>query len=113
MELAERLVEEGFLSYDDLSIIEPDALMEMGGMTEEQVDVIVEQAESRAEEAEAAAAQARRQKREDDRIAAATAMEEEAEALLRAEAAAAAAAAPQPAGEVAEGSTGAERFDRR
>ncbi|TWU21981.1 transcription termination factor NusA [Bythopirellula polymerisocia] len=79
-ELAERLVEEGFLSYDDLSIIEPDALMEMGGMTEEQVDVIVEQAEGRAEEAEAAAAAARRQKREEDRIAAATAMEEEAEA---------------------------------
>ena len=30
VELAERLVEEGFLSYDDLSIIEPDALMAMG-----------------------------------------------------------------------------------
>ncbi|QEG37091.1 transcription termination factor NusA [Bythopirellula goksoeyrii] len=84
-ELAERLVEEGFLSYDDLSIIEPDALMEMGGMTEEQVDVIVEQAEARAEEAEAAAAAARRQKREEDRIAAATAMEEEAEAARKEE----------------------------
>lgn len=83
-ELAERLVEEGFLSYDDLSIIEPDALMEMGSMTEEQVDVIVAQAETRAEEAEAAAAAARRQKREDDRIAAATAMEEEAEAARQA-----------------------------
>ena len=32
-ELAERLVGEGFLSYDDLSVIEPDALMEMGGLT--------------------------------------------------------------------------------
>ena len=31
-ELAERLVGEGFLSYDDLSVIEPDALMEMGGL---------------------------------------------------------------------------------
>ena len=29
-ELAERLVGEGFLSYDDLSVIEPDDLMEMG-----------------------------------------------------------------------------------
>ena len=29
-ELAERLVGEGFLSYDDLETIEPDALMEMG-----------------------------------------------------------------------------------
>jgi N utilization substance protein A len=75
-ELAERLVEEGFLSYDDLSIIEPDALMEMGGLTEEQVDEIVAQAEERAEEAEAAAAAARKQKREEERIAAATAAEE-------------------------------------
>ena len=40
-ELAERLVGEGFLSYDDLSVIEPDALMEMGGLTAEQVDRIV------------------------------------------------------------------------
>ena len=29
-ELAEKLVGEGFLSYDDLSVIEPDVLMEMG-----------------------------------------------------------------------------------
>ena len=40
-ELAERLVGEGFLSYDDLSVIEPEALMEMGGLTAEQVDHIV------------------------------------------------------------------------
>ena len=46
-ELAERLVGEGFLSYDDLSVIEPEALMEMGGLTAEQVDQIVEQAESK------------------------------------------------------------------
>jgi N utilization substance protein A len=70
VELAERLVEEGFLSYDDLSIIEPDALMQMGGLTEEQADLIVGQAEQRAEEAEAAAAEARRKKREEDRLAA-------------------------------------------
>jgi N utilization substance protein A len=70
VELAERLVEEGFLSYDDLSIIEPDALMEMGGLSQEQVDRIVEQAEEKAEEAEAAAAEARRRKREQDRLAA-------------------------------------------
>ncbi len=60
LELAEKLVEEGFLSYDDLSIIEPDALMEMGSLTEEQAAVIVEQAEARAEQAEAQAAEARR-----------------------------------------------------
>jgi N utilization substance protein A len=68
-ELAEKLVEEGFLSYDDLSIIEPDDLMEMGGLTQEQVDVIVEQAEIRAEEAEAAAADARRLKKERELLA--------------------------------------------
>lgn len=68
VELAERLVEEGFLSYDDLSIIEPDALMAMGGLTEEQASVIVDQAEGRAAEAEAVAAEARRAKREQDRL---------------------------------------------
>ncbi|TWT72824.1 hypothetical protein Pla123a_41240 [Posidoniimonas polymericola] len=68
-ELAEKLVEEGFLSYDDLSIIEPDDLMQMGGLSEEQVDKIVEQAEARAEEAEAAAAAARRKKNEEARQA--------------------------------------------
>src|SRR3954453_4870589 len=68
VELAERLVEEGFLSYDDLSIIEPDALMAMGNLDEETVNLIVEQAEERAEVAEAAASEARRQKREQERL---------------------------------------------
>jgi transcription termination/antitermination protein NusA len=67
-ELANRLVEEGFLSYDDLSIIEPDALMAMGNLSEEDANIIVEQAEERAEVAEAAAADARRQKREQERL---------------------------------------------
>ncbi|MGO9111683.1 MAG: transcription termination factor NusA [Thermoguttaceae bacterium] len=66
-ELAEKLVGEGFLSYDDLSIIEPDALMEMGGLSEEQAELIVRQAEGKAEEAEKAAAEQRRQRREEDR----------------------------------------------
>ncbi|MGI9456301.1 MAG: transcription termination factor NusA [Aeoliella sp.] len=83
VELAEKLVEEGFLSYDDLSIIEPDDLMEMGGLTEEQVNVIVEQAEARAEEAEAAAADARRKKREQERLAAEVAEAEAAAAEAR------------------------------
>jgi transcription termination/antitermination protein NusA len=68
VELAERLVEEGFLSYDDLSIIEPDALMAMGNLDEETTNLIVEQAEERAEVAEAQAAEARRQKREQERL---------------------------------------------
>jgi N utilization substance protein A len=66
-ELAEKLVGEGFLSYDDLSVIEPDALMEMGGLSEEQADLIVKQAEAKAEEAEKAAAEQRRQRREQER----------------------------------------------
>ena len=85
--LAEKLVGEGFLSYDDLSVIEPDALMAMGDLSAEQVDAIVAQAEKRAEEAEKAAADERRRQREEDR---------------HKEAAAAAAAA---AGETAEGET--------
>jgi N utilization substance protein A len=61
-ELAQRLVEQGYLSYDDLSVIEPDQLMEMGGLTEEQVDALVLQAEERAEEAEQQAEQERQKK---------------------------------------------------
>jgi len=75
-ELAEKLVGEGFLSYDDLSVIEPDVLMEMGGLTPEQADAIVAQAERKAAEAEKAAAEQRRQQRERDRLAAATAAAE-------------------------------------
>ncbi len=65
-ELAQRLVEQGYLSYDDLSVIEPDALMEMGSMTEEQVNAIVEQAEGLAEQAEKAADDEKRRKRAED-----------------------------------------------
>ena len=77
--LAEKLVGEGFLSYDDLSIIEPDALMEMGELTEEQASEIVAQAEVKAQEAEQAAALERRRQREQERIDAATAAAEAAE----------------------------------
>jgi transcription termination/antitermination protein NusA len=75
-ELAQALVEQGYLSYDDLSVIEPDALMEMGGLTAEQVDYIVEQSESRAEEAERAAADERRRRKEQDHLEAAAAAAE-------------------------------------
>lgn len=86
-ELAERLVGEGFLSFDDLSVIEPDALMEMGGLTQEQADHIIAQAEEKAEQAEHAAAEERRRQREADRLA----------ALEEAAAAAAAQQAPEEA----------------
>ncbi|HUG66172.1 MAG TPA: transcription termination factor NusA [Pirellulaceae bacterium] len=64
-ELAQSLVEQGYLSYDDLEVIEPDALQEMGGLTEEQVELIVNQAEVRARQAEVVAAEARRQRKID------------------------------------------------
>lgn len=89
-ELAQALVEQGYLSYDDLSVIEPDDLMELGELTAEQVDHIVSQAEARAEEAEQAAAEERRRQRETDKAAAAAA----------AAAAAEAAANPTPAEDV-------------
>lgn len=63
-ELASRLVEQGYLSYDDLSVIEPDMLMEMGELTAEQVDALVTQAEERALEAEEAANEQKRLRRE-------------------------------------------------
>lgn len=106
-ELAQKLVEQGYLSYDDLSVIEPDALMEMGGLTEEQVDVITNQAETLALEAEKAAAVEKVRKKAEDaaeavqaakdaKVAAAAA----AQAAKEAEAAAAAppAAAPPTGG---------------
>jgi N utilization substance protein A len=79
--VAEKLVGEGFLSYDDLSVIEPDDLMEMGGLSAEAVDAIVSEAESRAAMAEMAAADERRKQREQDRIAKATADADAADAL--------------------------------
>ena len=95
--LSEKLVGEGFLSYDDLSIIEPDALVEMGSLTEEQAASIVEQAEAKAQEAEQAAALERRRQREQDRIDAATAVAEAAEAAERE---ARIASGEEPSGEV-------------
>jgi N utilization substance protein A len=83
--VAERLVGEGFLSYDDLSVIEPDDLMEMGGLSAEAVDKIVAEAEKRASMAEVAAADERRKQREQDRIAKATADAAAAEAALAVE----------------------------
>ncbi|MDZ4848974.1 MAG: transcription termination factor NusA [Pirellulaceae bacterium] len=69
-ELAQRLVEQGYLSYDDLSVIEPDALMELGGLTEEQVEAIVDQADVKAAENEVAETERKRlEKAEKERLA--------------------------------------------
>jgi N utilization substance protein A len=64
--LSDKLVGEGFLSYDELSVIEPDALMEMGGLTLEQAEAIAAVAEQKAEEAELAMAEQRRRQREQE-----------------------------------------------
>lgn len=40
-ELAENLVSQGFFSFDDLSVIEPDQLAEIGGLSEADCDAII------------------------------------------------------------------------
>jgi len=94
-DIAQSLVEQGYLSYDDLSVIEPDAFVEMSGLSEEQVDQIVEEAEAKAEEAEEVAAQERQARRERERL------QSEAEAAGIAEPEAPAAADVVPASEAA------------
>ena len=51
-ELAENLVAQGFFTFDELSVIEPDQLAELGGLTEEQCDEIVAAADVMALQAE-------------------------------------------------------------
>lgn len=48
-DLTEAIVGAGFTSYDDLSIIEPAHLIEIGKITEEQAEAIIGEAERRAE----------------------------------------------------------------
>ena len=97
-ELANRLVGEGYLSYDDLSVIEPDDLMEMGSLTAEQVDQIVEKADEFALEAEKVAIAQKAQRRAEDAENRKRESEERAkaakEAAAKAEAEAQAAAEP-------------------
>lgn len=63
-DLSEVLVAEGFFSFDDLSVIEPDQLAELGGLTEAQCNAIVEFADEKSiveeEEERQAAQEARR-----------------------------------------------------
>lgn len=88
-ELAENLVSQGFFSFFDLSVIEPDELAELGGLTTEQCDTIVEFADVEAEKAEKA-----EEKRKSE--------EAQIRAIEREQQAAAAAAAPEPVEESAE-----------
>jgi transcription termination/antitermination protein NusA len=51
-ELVEAFIEEGFLSYDDLTFLEPAQLAELAGITEEQAEEIIAFAEEGAERVE-------------------------------------------------------------
>src|SRR5207302_8494151 len=61
-ELVEAFIEEGFLSYDDLTFMEPAQLGELAGISEDQAEELIafaeEAAERVSEEAEAAKAEA-------------------------------------------------------
>jgi N utilization substance protein A len=52
-ELAESLVSQGFFSFDDLSVIEPDQLMEISGLSEEDCSRIVDYADEESARLEA------------------------------------------------------------
>lgn len=108
-EVANRLVGEGYLSYDDLSVIEPTDLAAMGELTEEQIDKIVEEAEARAEVAEKIADEQKRIRKQQQAIerAAEKAAEAEKAAKRKAELAAEQLKGAQSA-EAAESSEGGE-----
>ncbi|RMG38530.1 MAG: transcription termination factor NusA [Planctomycetota bacterium] len=99
-DLAEALVSQGFFSYYDLSCIEPEDLMDLGGLTEEECQQIIEYADRLAEEQERLEEERRAERRR-----------EEAEARLAeqqaaAEAAGAVDASPAPAESESVGSAG-------
>jgi N utilization substance protein A len=52
-ELAESLVSQGFFTFDDLSVIEPEQLVEMSGLTAAECDHIVEYADKESARLEA------------------------------------------------------------
>jgi N utilization substance protein A len=85
--MVETFIEEGFLSYDDLTFLEPAQLAELGGVTEEQADEMIAYAEEASERVE-----------EETRLA------KEAEALARAQ------APPEPVARPSTGPTAADLF---
>ncbi len=64
-QMAENLVEQGFFSFDDLSVIEPDQLAELSGLSVEEVEPLIEFAEEQALRLEKEATQRREQDRRD------------------------------------------------
>src|SRR5262249_13899337 len=87
-ELVEAFIEEGFLSYDDLTFLEPAQLAELAGVTEDQAEDMIAFAEEAAERVEAETKAAR-----EAEAAAAAAQAAEAGTAV-----AAPAAAPAPSG---------------
>ena len=79
-ELAENLVAQGFFTFDDLSVIEPDQLAELGGLTAEQCDAIVEFADVESLRIEKEEKETSRLERERRRLEAAEARAAEASA---------------------------------
>ena len=67
-DLAEMLVSQGFFSFEDLSVIEPDQLLELSGLTEEQCDDIVAYADTQAEREEREADERKKIRREEAQL---------------------------------------------
>lgn len=49
LELARLLIAHGYFTFDDLSIIEPDTLMQLGGFGMRTADIVIEQADIKGE----------------------------------------------------------------
>jgi len=77
-DLAEMLVSQGFFSFDDLSVIEPDQLQELSGLSEAECDEIVARAD---EESEKQEEETKRRKTLDREMRAADARAAELEAM--------------------------------
>jgi N utilization substance protein A len=81
-DLSENLVAQGFFTFDELSVIEPDQLAELGGLTPEQCDEIIEYADEmalRAEEQDRLDREERRRTADAPPAAVSTEVEEEVE----------------------------------
>ena len=103
-ELTNVLIEEGFLSYNDITMIDAAGLTEFSGMAEEPADEVVMYAEEYADVMEKSVEEERRQAEAD----ASEAARQEAQAQAEADAAAAAAAAIEAAAAAEAGATAAE-----
>ncbi|MCA9053342.1 MAG: KH domain-containing protein, partial [Planctomycetaceae bacterium] len=81
-ELAEMLVSQGFFSFDDLSVIEPDQLQEMSGLSEAECDEVVAHADAESERMEQ---EQQRRKTLEREVRAAEAKAAELDAMVHAE----------------------------